>query len=139
MAAGIAVTLQSDAPDLRVRPVEPEGFEDFMRSLAAGKILRNATGAASICDAIVMPQPGDLTFPILQRLYGGGLVVSDEEVLRAMAMAFAHLRIVLEPGGAVALAAALFRPYLPQTVIAVASGGNVDPALFRRALEQHTV
>ena len=68
---------------------------------------------------------------------GGGLVVNDEEVLRAMALAFVHLRIVLEPGGAVALAAALFRQDLPQTVIAVASGGNVDPALFRRALEQH--
>jgi threonine dehydratase len=137
MTAGIALALQSDAPDLRVRPVEPEGFEDVTRSLAAGKILRNAPGAASICDAIVTPQPGDLTFPILQRLCGGGLVVNDEEVLRAMALAFVHLRIVLEPGGAVALAAALFRQDLPQTVIAVASGGNVDPALFRRALEQH--
>ena len=81
------------------------------------------------------PEPGKITFPILQRLCGPGLVVSDEEVLRAMALAFSHLRIVVEPGGAVALAAALFRKDLPRTVICVASGGNVEPETFRKALE----
>lgn len=136
MTAGIALALQADAPHLTVRPAEPEGFDDTARSLAAGRILRNTRSSGSLCDAIVTPQPGQLTFPILQRLCGPGLVVSDDEALQAMALAFAHLRIVLEPGGAVALAAALFRPDLPQTVIAVASGGNVDPAIFRLALER---
>ena len=75
-----------------------------------------------------------MTFPILQRLAGPGLVVTDDQALQAVALAFAHLRIVLEPGGAVALAAALFAPDLPETVIAVGTGGNVDPAIFATAL-----
>lgn len=135
LTAGVALALEARAPGLRVRTAEPEGFDDTARSLAAGKPLRNAALAGSICDAIVTPEPGRITFPILQRLCGPGLAVSDDEALKAMAMAFTHLRIVLEPGGAVALAAALFRQDLPETVICTASGGNVDPAIFARALE----
>lgn len=134
LTAGIALALASHAPGLRVRPAEPEGFDDTARSLATGTPQRNATLSGSICDAIVTPTPGEITFPILQRLCGPGLVVSEDQVLRAMALAFAHLRIVVEPGGAVALAAALFAPDLPDTVICTASGGNVDPGLFARAL-----
>ena len=119
-----------------MRTVEPAGFDDVARSLAAGERVRNAALAGSICDAIVTPTPGEITFPILQRLCGPGLVVSDDEALRAMVLAFQHLRIVLEPGGAVALAAALFHEDLPDTVVAVASGGNVDPAVFARAMER---
>ena len=77
-----------------------------------------------------------MTFPILARLAGPGAVVSDAQALRAMALAFTHLRIVLEPGGAVALAAALFGDGLPETVIAVATGGNVDPKTFAAMLER---
>ncbi len=134
LTAGIALALEARAPDLRVRPAEPEGFDDTARSLASGQRERNAALAGSICDAIVTPSPGEITFPILQRLCGPGLVVSDDQVMQAMALAFAHLRIVVEPGGAVALAAALFAPDLPDTVICTASGGNVDPGLFARAL-----
>lgn len=119
-----------------VRPVEPAGFDDAARSLAAGERLRNAALAGSVCDAIVTPTPGEITFPIMQRLCGPGLVVSDDEALRAMVLAFQHLRIVVEPGGAVALAAALFRDDLPDAVIAVASGGNVDPQIFATAMER---
>ena len=133
LTAGIALALEPH-PGLRVRPAEPAGFDDTARSLAAGRVLRNATASGSICDAIVTPEPGKITFPILQRLCGPGLVVSDEEALRAMALAFTHLRLVVEPGGAVALAAALFRQDLPETVICTASGGNVDPETFRKAL-----
>ncbi len=134
LTSGIALALEARAPAFRVRPAEPAGFDDVARSLASGRIERNANPAGSICDAIVTPQPGNLTFPILKRLCGPGLVVSDDEALRALALAFAHLRIVLEPGGAVALAASLFRDDLPDCVICTASGGNVDPALFAEAL-----
>lgn len=136
LASGIALALAARAPGLRVRTVEPEGFDDVARSLAAGRILRNARLSGSICDAIVTPEPGRLTFPILQRLCGPGLAVSDEDCLAAMAQAFLRLKIVLEPGGAVALAAALFRPDAVDgdAVIVVASGGNVDPGTFATAL-----
>ena len=136
LTAGIALALEARAPGLRVRPAEPAGFDDTARSLISGQRERNAAPAGSLCDAIVTPSPGEITFPILQRLCGPGLVVTDDEALRAMAMAFTHLRIVVEPGGAVALAAALFRDDLPDTVICTASGGNVDPALFADALRK---
>lgn len=136
LASGIALALASRAPGLQVRTVEPAGFDDMARSLATGVRQRNAAAAGSLCDAILTPAPGDLTLPILQRLAGPGLVVTDDQALRAMALAFTHLRIVLEPGGAVALAAALFAPDLPETVLAVATGGNVDPALFVRTLDR---
>jgi threonine dehydratase len=134
LTAGVALALEAKAPRLRVRTAEPAGFEDTARSLALGVVQRNAAASGSICDAIVTPEPGKITFPILQQLCGPGLVVSDAQVLQAMALAFAHLRIVVEPGGAVALAAALFCPDLPETVICTASGGNVDTEMFRRAL-----
>lgn len=130
LTAGIALALEARAPQLSVRPCEPAGFDDTARSLISGKRERNAATTGSICDAIVTPSPGEITFPILHRLCGPGLVVSDDEACRAVALAFHHLRIVLEPGGAVALAAALFRQDLPDTVICTASGGNVDAGLF---------
>lgn len=133
MTAGVALALEGR---MWVRPCEPEGFDDTARSLISGQRERNAALAGSICDAIVTPTPGELTFPILQRLCGPGLVVTEDELQRAMALAYEHLRIVIKPGGAVALAAALFRPELPDTVIAVASGGNVDAALFARVLSR---
>lgn len=136
LSSGVALALQAEAPGLRVRTAEPQGFDDMARSLASGARERNAALSGSICDAILTPSPGELTLPILSRLAGPGAVVSDDHALRAMAMAFAHLRIVLEPGGAVALAAALFTQDLPDTVIAIATGGNVDPGLFATALER---
>lgn len=138
LTSGVALALDGHAPGLRARPVEPKGFDDTARSLVAGKIRANAAGHVSICDAIVTPQPGNLTFPIMQRLCGPGLVVSDEQAQRAMALAFARLKLVLEPGGAVALAAALFQPdaIAGEAVIVVASGGNVDGDLFAQVLER---
>jgi len=139
LTSGVALALEAKAPGMRARPCEPEGFDDTARSLASGRRERNAAQAGSLCDAIVTPSPGELTFPVLRRLCGPGLVVSDEEAMRAMAIAFLRLKLVLEPGGAVALAAALFHggDLASDTVIAVASGGNVDPALFARALAEH--
>jgi threonine dehydratase len=136
LASGIALALEATAPGLKVRTAEPEGFDDMARSLASGTRQANPAATGSICDAILTPTPGLLTLPILQRLAGPGLTVTDDQALRAMALAFTHLRIVLEPGGAVALAAALFAPDLHGDVIAVATGGNVDPGTFATALRR---
>ena len=137
LTSGIAMALEAEAPDLRVRTAEPEGFDDVARSLASGRIERNAATSGNICDAIITPQPGDLTFPIMQRLCGPGLVITEDEALRAMAHAWNRLKLVAEPGGAAALAAALFRTdqIEGEDVIVTISGGNVDPAMFIRALE----
>lgn len=137
LTSGIALALEAEAPEIKVHPVEPMGFDDVTRSLAAGAIQRNNQLTGSICDAIITPQPGDLTFPILHRLCGPGITVTDEQAIKAMAAAFTHLRVVAEPGGAVALAAALFGgdALTHDTVIATISGGNVDPDMFQRALE----
>jgi threonine dehydratase len=116
--------------------VEPAGWDDTARSLAAGERVGNAPDAPpTLCDAIVTPMPGALTFPIMARLCGPGLAVTDAEALAAMALAFRELKIVLEPGGAVALAAALRGDGDGDAVIAVASGGNVEASTFARALE----
>jgi threonine dehydratase len=134
--SGIALACEADAPTLRVRPVEPDGFDDVARSLISGKIERNAATSGNICDAIITPQPGDLTFPIMHRLCGPGLVIRENEALMAMAQAFLRLKLVAEPGGAAALAAALYRPddIRGDAVIVTISGGNVDPAQFAQAL-----
>jgi threonine dehydratase len=136
LTSGIATALAADAPDMIARPIEPEGFDDVIRSIETGQIVSNASTSGSICDAIITPAPGRLTFPIMQRLCGKGIVVTEDEALRAMAHAFERLKLVIEPGGAVALAAALFHPdaFTNDTVIAVASGGNVDAPMFSRAL-----
>ncbi len=137
LTSGIALALAADAPGLRVRPVEPEGFDDVTRSLASGKIERNARTSGSLCDAIITPQPGEITFPIMQAHCGPGVVVTEEECLRAVGLAFERLKIVVEPGGAAALAAALFHPdaFEGDAIVAVATGGNVDPDVFAKALE----
>ena len=137
LTSGIALALEEHAPDMRVRPVEPEGYDDVCRSLAAGTIQRNDETSGGICDAIITPQPGELTFPIMQRLCGTGIVVTEDEVLKAMALIFQRLKVVAEPGGAVAVAAALFHAdeIEGDNVIALISGGNVDADMFKRALE----
>ncbi len=135
--SGIALALEAEAPGLRVRPAEPEGFDDVARSLRSGGIERNNAVSGNICDAIITPQPGDLTFPIMKRLCGPGLVVGEDEALHAVAQAFLRLKVVAEPGGAVALAAALCRQDQidGDDVIVTISGGNVDPDIFKRALD----
>ncbi|MEN0117726.1 MAG: threonine/serine dehydratase [Agrobacterium cavarae] len=139
LTSGVALALEARAPGLKVRTAEPEHFDDVARSLASGKIERNAALSGSICDAIITPQPGNITFPILKRLCGAGIAVTEEEALRAMVLAFQRLKIVVEPGGAVALAAALFHgnELDTDTVIAVASGGNVDSAIMADALSKY--
>ena len=137
LTSGIALALQAEAPGLRVRTAEPEGFDDVARSLRSGKIERNSATSGNICDAIITPQPGDITFPIMKNLCGPGLVVTETQALQAMAHAFQRLKLVAEPGGAVALAAALFhRDQIDgNDVIVTISGGNVDASMFARALD----
>lgn len=138
LTSGIAVALEAKAPGLSVRPVEPEGFDDAARSLFAGEILSNEGPEMGLCDAVLTPAPGALTFPLMKRLCGPGVVVTDAQVKAAMRLAAIRLKLVVEPGGAVALAAALFHgdALAPGPVIATLSGGNVDPALFAQILAE---
>lgn len=138
LVAGCAVGLHGLLPGLRVWAAEPEGHDDTARSLARGERLANPPGVRSICDALLAPEPGVLTFAINRALLAGGLVASDAEVRRAMALAFAELKIVVEPGGAVALAAVLAGRLdcRGRTVAVVLSGGNVDPELYAAAIRE---
>ena len=137
LTSGIALALEQQAPGFVVRPVEPEDGDDVCRSLVSGQRETNPRTPESICDAIVTPSPGELTFPILKRLCGAGITVTDDQALQAMAVAMLRYKVVAEPGGAVALAAALFAAdnSTHDTVICVVSGGNVDPALYAKAMQ----
>jgi len=137
LTSGIALALEAEAPAMVVRPVEPEAGDDVVRSLRSGRREGNAMPIRSLCDAIVTPSPGELTFPVMHRLCGPGITVSDDQALRAMAQLFLRAKIVAEPGGAVAVAAALYRgdAIEADTVICTVSGGNADAAMFKRALD----
>lgn len=136
LVAGCALALDGASPHTAVIAVEPEGADDTGRSLAAGERLGNPPGGSQLCDALLAPMPGALTFAINRSHLAGAVAVSDDEVMAAMAFAFLHLKLVVEPGGAVALAALLSGRFEArgQVVGAVLSGGNVDPAVFVRAL-----
>ena len=135
LVAGTALALAETRPGLPVYAVEPEGFDDTARALASGRREPLAKGARSICDSLLAPIPGVITFNLNHRLLKGGLVVSDAEALAAMRTAFLDLKLVAEPGGATALAAVMNgRVPGDGPVVAVVSGGNVDPAVFRDAL-----
>lgn len=136
LVSGTAIGLKHYLPDIQIYSAEPDGFDDMARSLAAGSILSNNPENRSICDAIVTPQPGNLPFAICQALLTGGKVVSDHEALLAMKTGLQQFKLMIEPGGAVALAAALKLgdEARGKTIIAVASGGNVDDARIEQAL-----
>lgn len=137
LVAGVTLGLDAaSAQRPQVYAAEPEGHDDLKRSLAAGEILANAPGVRSVCDALLVERPGELTFALNRKGLAGSLTVSDAEVFRAMRLAFEHLKIVLEPSGAVALAAVLSGRVRPSGggVGVIASGGNVDAAMFIRAL-----
>lgn len=136
LVSGIALALAETAPGVPVWCVEPVAFDDTRRSLAADERLGNAPDARSICDALLSPMPGALTFALNRRLLAGGLAVDDDEVRRAMRTAFETLKLVVEPGGAVAIAAVLSGKIdiAGRTIVAIASGGNVDPDTFSQAI-----
>ncbi len=138
LVSGIATAVKQSHPDAAVYSVEPQDFDDAARSLASGKHERVASDARSICDALLAPTPGKLTFEVMRRLLAGGVSVSDSMAQAAMAFAFRHLKLVVEPGGAVALAAVLSGKVdcRNKTVVVMCSGGNVDAALYCDALSR---
>ncbi len=135
LMAGISLAMSELSSTTKIYTVEPDGFDDHKRSFLAGKRVSNAPDAQSICDAIMTPMPGAMPFAINKELVSAGFAVSDDEVRAAMRFAFKYLKIVIEPGGAVSLAAAL-QGKVPGNgpLCVVATGGNVDPVLFAGVL-----
>jgi threonine dehydratase len=134
LTAGIALAVKARVPTAALYTAEPQGFDDHARSFRSGRREENPALTGTICDALMARMPGKLTFAINQSLVDAGVSVSDDEVGAAVAFAFAELKLVVEPGGAVALAALMHGKIDVRDKIGVAvlSGGNVDPELFSR-------
>ena len=136
LTAGIATAIKFNNPNTVIHTVEPEGFDDTAQSLKLNSRQPTDLAIASFCDALLAPEPGLLTFEVNRKLCGPGLVVNDTEVAVAMAAAFQHLKLVLEPGGAGGLAAALSgKVELDGVTVILLSGGNVDPLVFSNILQ----
>jgi threonine dehydratase len=136
LMSGVGLAIQARFPAATIIGVEPSGFDDTRRSLDAGERMGAPPAARSLCDALESPMPGILTFPILQRTLANVLTVGDAEVAEAMRYAFEVLKLVVEPGGAVALAAVLAGKVESKGRVTsiILSGGNVDPELFRQVI-----
>lgn len=132
LLAGIALAVSDKAPAAKIYSVEPEGFDDHARSFAGGERVANVRRTGSLCDGLLAATPGELTFAVNRARVAGGLVVSEDEVRWAVAFAFRELKLVIEPSGAVPLAALLAGriDVKGQVVAAIVSGGNIDPTLF---------
>lgn len=137
LVAGVGLAARAINPNVRLFSAEPAGYDDHRLSLAAGSRQRNASTANALCDALLAPMPGTLTWAINGPALTGGYAVTDAEVKAAMIFVFEALKIVVEPGGAVALAALLAGHHAAagRTVAVVLSGGNVDAGTFRACLE----
>jgi threonine dehydratase len=136
LIAGVATAVKHRWPDVTVMVAEPEDLADYGASLKSGKRETNPKEARSICDALLSPTPGEITFAVNRRLLSGGISASDEDILKTMRFALMRLKLVIEPGGAAALASVLIRreELRGKTVAVVASGGNADPETLQRAL-----
>jgi threonine dehydratase len=134
LTAGIALAVKARVPQARLYTAEPEGFDDHARSFRSGRREANAALSGTICDALMARMPGEITFAINRALVDEGVAASEEEVAAAVAFAFRELKLVVEPGGAVALAALMSGKIniKGKVAVAVLSGGNVDPELFYR-------
>jgi threonine dehydratase len=136
LLAGVALAFSELSPTTQLHAVEPEGFDDYGRSLRSGKREKNAAASGSICDALLSISPGEMTFAMNRSRVADGFVVSETEVKQAMRFAFENLKLVIEPGGAAGLAAILSGKIdaKGKTIGIIASGGNVDPAQFAQIL-----
>jgi threonine dehydratase len=139
LVAGTAIAIKNTKPGIAMYAAEPEQFDELARSLKSGKPESNTATSLSICDALQVMRPGNLTFPINLALLEGSLSASDADVFKAIGVLFTHLKLVVEPGGAVALAAILSHKLNTsgKTIVIVASGGNVDPTLFAEAIRSY--
>src|SRR5262245_17797203 len=137
LISGVSIAVKEKSPATAIYSVEPAGFDDLARSLKGGVRERNAALSGSICDALLAATPGELTFQVAQRNLAGGICVTDEEARAAVCYAFAELKLVVEPGGAVSLAAILAGKValVGKTVAALLTGGNVDPQLFAAIIQ----
>jgi threonine dehydratase len=133
---GLTAGLALACPDAEIVPVEPEGWDDVRLSLEAGEIVAVADPSfPTVCDALQTPATRPINFAVLKERVAFGLMVTPEEVRAAQRFAFAKLHLVLEPGGAAALAAALAgKVALDGRTALVLSGGNTDPESFARVL-----
>jgi threonine dehydratase len=138
LTAGIALAFSEKSSKTKVHSVEPEGFDDYARSLRSGVREKNPRSSGSICDALLTPQPGEMTFAMNRGRLAEGYVVSEAEVRRAVRFAFETLKLVVEPGGAAGLAAALSGKVATKgrNIGIILSGGNVDPELFAEILNE---
>jgi threonine dehydratase len=136
LAAGISLGVKARVPSAKFYTVEPEGFDDTLRSFKSGQREHNDRMSGSICDALMSNTPGELTFPITQALIGSGMTASDAEVGRAVRYAFEELKLVVEPGGAIGLAALLAGKLdvKGKAVVGILSGGNVDVEMFAKLI-----
>ena len=136
LIAGIALAVKARVPEAKFYTAEPEGFDDTARSFKSGQREKNPRMSGTICDALMTQTPGAITWEINRRLVGEGVTASDAEVGRAVAFAFRELKLVVEPGGAIGLAALLAGKLdvKGKVVVAVLSGGNVDAELFHRLI-----
>jgi threonine dehydratase len=138
LIGGVSLAVKEASPSTQIYSVEPAGFDDLARSLVCGERQRNDRLSGSICDALMSAMPGEITFEVAKRNLVGGLAVTDEEAKEAVRFAFRELKLVVEPGGAVSLAAILARKLdlAGKTVMAVLSGGNIDPVLFAEIIQE---
>lgn len=137
LLSGLGLAIRDSFPRCRIVGVEPAGYDDLRRSLAAGKRQRNVAAAESLCDGLLAETPGVIAFALLKQMQAASLTVTDAQVLDAMAFAIYELKLVLEPSGAAALAALLARRVPDHDCVAVIlSGGNVDKSTLERALAQ---
>ena len=136
LIAGIGLAFGALSPGTAIYAVEPEAYDDHARSLKAGRPVAVKPDRDSRLDALLSPAPGELTFALNRKQLSGAVGVSDEEAMAAVAFAFRHLKLVLEPSGAAALAAVLAGKVeaAGRTVLVVASGGNVDAEVYAEAI-----
>lgn len=136
LTAGINLAVKEHYPSAIVHTCEPENFDDYARSLVKGERLSNTSAGGSVCDAIVTPSPGEISFQICKDAVGEGKVCTDQEAMKAVAFAFNELKLSVEPGGAIALAALLQadKKFAGETIVVTLSGGNIDPDILAQCL-----